>query len=161
MKIHLCCGQNIIKGWINVDFFDFGQEIVANLNEKWDFAKENSVDHIYCKDGFEHLDSGEHFLYESARLLKLGGTLQIWVPHFKNPSAYRLTHKRLLSWSFFDVFPEPHDGVQHLLVVSNKIYIGHKENSIWKPIHYIINKIPLMWERLFYVSNIEVVLKKI
>lgn len=82
-------------------------------------------------------------------------------PHFKNPSSYRLGHKRLLSWSFFNAFPELHDKVQNLETISNKIYIGDKESPVWRPIHFIINQFPKWSERLLYVSNIEVIFKKI
>jgi predicted SAM-dependent methyltransferase len=97
VRLHLCCGPQIKKDWINVDAFDFGQQIVANIEKQWDFAEDETVSEIYCKDGFEHVESAEHFLAESARVLKVGGTLTLWVPHYKNPSAYRLTHRRLFS----------------------------------------------------------------
>jgi predicted SAM-dependent methyltransferase len=160
MKIHLCCGKQHLSGWINVDSRDFGQEVIADIDKLWDFAEEGMVSEIYCKDGFEHVESAEHFLSEAARVLRTGGRLVIWVPHYKNPSAYRLTHKRLMSWSQFNVFPEPHDLVQTLRVVSNKIYIGHKGSRGWHFIHKFINRHPKYWERLGYVSNIEVTFEK-
>ena len=162
MKLHLCCGpEDIRKGWINVDACNFGQEVIANIEKRWDFVGDGALSEIYCKDGFEHVNSAEHFLGEAAKVLRAGGTLTIWVPHYKNPSAYRLTHKRLLSWSYFDVFPEPHDSVQSLRVISNKIYIGHKESKFWSIPHALINFVPRWWERIAYVSNIEVVFERI
>ena len=160
MKIHLCCGNQIIRDWINVDVCDFDQQVVADIEKRWDFAEDETVSEIYCKDGFEHVESAEHFLREAARVLHVGGTLRLWVPHFKNPSAYRITHKRLMSWSYFDAFPEPHDAVQNLSVISNKIYIGTKESKYWSLLHVLVNRIPKWWDRLGYVSNIEVVFKK-
>jgi predicted SAM-dependent methyltransferase len=161
MKLHLCCGPiDHRKNWVNVDAFDFGQDVVADLNAPWSFAQPGTVEEIVCNDGFEHVTSAEHFLAESARALKPGGTLSIWVPHFKNPSAYRLTHRLLLSWSFFDAYPEPHDHTQSLKVVSNRIYIGHKESAVFAPVHWLANLIPKWWERLLYVSNIQVVMQK-
>jgi len=161
MKVHLCCGPiDIMKGWVNVDACNFGQEVIADIGKRWDFAADGAVSEIYCKDGFEHVDSAEHFLGEVARVLRAGGTLTIWVPHYKNPSAYRMTHKRLLAWSYFNAFPEPHDAVQNLRVISNRIYIGHKESKIWWIGHALINLIPKWWERIGYVSNIEVVFEK-
>lgn len=162
MKIHLCCGPQILKGWLNVDACDFGQQVIADIDKRWDFAEDGAVSEIYCKDGFEHVESAEHFLSEAARVLRAGGTLTVWVPHYKNPSAYRMTHKRLLSWSYFHRFPEPHDAVQNLRVISNKIYyIGHKGSKFWSLAHALINLIPKQWERIGYVSNIEVVFERI
>ncbi|MBS0168633.1 MAG: methyltransferase domain-containing protein [Nitrospira sp.] len=161
MRVHLCCGPiDKMEGWVNVDACNFGQEVVADIAKHWEFASDGAVSEIYCKDGFEHVDSAEHFLGEVARVLHAGGRLTIWVPHYKNPSAYRMTHKRLLSWSYFNAFPEPHDAVQDLRVISNKIYIGHKESKIWAVVHVLINLIPKWWERIGYVSNIEVVFEK-
>lgn len=159
-KIHLCCGPVRLKGWINVDLLDFGQEVTADLSRKWDFLCDESVDHILCKDGFEHQESVEHFLQEASRVLKPSGTLEIWVPHYKNPSAYRMTHLHWFSWSYFNAYPEPHDRVQGLKVISNKLYIGKKQSRWWRPVHALINLFPKWWERLFYVSNVEVVLQK-
>ena len=151
----------MMKGWVNVDAFDFGQEVIANIEERWNFAEDNSIADIYCKDGFEHVGSAEHFMREAARVLQVGGRLTIWVPHYKNPSAYRMTHKRLLSWSYFDVYPEAHDAVQNLRVTDNKIYIGRKESRALWPVHVLINLFPKWWERVGYVSNIEVVLTRV
>jgi predicted SAM-dependent methyltransferase len=162
IKLHLCCGpKDRMKGWVNVDACDFGQEVKADIGKRWDFAGDGEVSEIYCKDGFEHVDSAEHFLGEAARVLRIGGVLTVWVPSFKNPSAYRMTHKRLLSWSYFDAFPEPHDAVKNLRVISNRIYIGQKESKGWWVVHTFINLIPNWWERIGYVSNIEVVFQRV
>lgn len=162
IKLHLCCGpKDRMKGWVNVDACDFGQEVKADIGKRWDFAGDGEVSEIYCKDGFEHVDSAEHFLGEAGRVLRIGGVLTVWVPSFKNPSAYRMTHKRLLSWSYFDAFPEPHDAVKNLRVISNRIYIGQKESKGWWVVHTFINLIPNWWERIGYVSNIEVVFQRV
>jgi hypothetical protein len=162
MKFHLCCGPQLWgDNWINVDIGDFGQQIKADLNQPWNFAQDATADYIICKDGFEHVLSAEHFLAESSRILKRGGTLEIWVPHYKNPSAYSLTHLRYLSWSFFDVFPEPHDKIQSLKVVSARLYVGNEKSLVWMPFHALINLVPKWYERMFYVSNINVRMEKL
>ena len=159
-RLHLCCGPCLLKGWVNVDAGHFGQEVTADLNRRWDFADDTSVSYILCKDGLEHQDSVEHFLSEAARVLRPRGMLEVWIPHYKNPSAYRLTHRHWFSWSYFDVYPEAHDLVQNLRVVSIKLFIGRKNSRVWYPVHCLINRAPKWWERLCYVSNIEVVFRK-
>lgn len=162
MKLHLCCGPiNLLPGWINVDACNFGQEVTADLSQPWLFAKDASIEQILCEDGFEHLPSAEHFLAESARVLTPGGTLTIWVPHYKNPSAYRVTHLRLCSWNYFSVFPEAHDATQSLRVIRNRLFIGSRHSGPWTPFHWLINLMPKWWERFFYASNIEVVMEKV
>jgi SAM-dependent methyltransferase len=161
MRLHLCCGPQLLQDWVNVDAMDFGQQIVADINKRWEFTADGTVSHILCKDGFEHLESPEHFLIEAARVLEVGGTLTIVVPHYKNPSAYRMTHRRFFSWSCFAVFPEPFDRIHNLQVVSNKIYIGRKESVFWQLPHALINCIPQWWEKIGYVGTIEVVFTKV
>ena len=159
-RVHLCCGHQRFPGWINVDLVDFGQEIVADLSQRWTFLEDGSVQQIFCKDGFEHQPDIQHFLRESSRVLIPGGTLEIWVPHFKNPSAYRITHHHYFSWSEFNIYPEPHDDVQDLKVVSNRLYVGWPQSTLWRPIHALINTVPKWWERLAYVSNLQIVFQK-
>jgi len=159
MKVNLCCGKLIRKGWLNVDLLDFGQEVIADLNKPWMFLNNESTDYIYCKDGLEHVDSVGHFLLECARVLKRGGIAEVVVPHFKNPSAYRLTHRHYFSWSYFNSFPEPHDPVQNLKVISNKLILGDK--LPWALVNYIMNIFPKYWERLLYASNVGVKLLKL
>jgi len=59
MRVHLCCGKDRRAGWINVDARDFGQEVVANIENRWGFVEEGTVSEIYCKDGFER----EHYQF--------------------------------------------------------------------------------------------------
>lgn len=159
MKVHLCCGLDNFPGWLNVDAINFGFNTVADLGKEWTFAEPGTVDYILCKDGFEHMDSPEHFLAQAAKVLKPGGVLELWVPHYKNPSAYRITHKTYYSWNLFSVYPEPHDKVK-LKVISNRLYIGRKESAVFAPLHWLINLCPKWWERLFYASNVEVCLQR-
>jgi predicted SAM-dependent methyltransferase len=161
-KVHLCCGPEIWgNGWTNVDAIDFGGNIVADLGKPWTFAEDHSVDEIVCNDGFEHMIDVEHFLEQCARVLKPGGTVRLWVPHYKSPSAYRITHKTLYSWSLWNAYPEPHDRTKTLRVKSNRLFIGRRDSTIAKPFHAIINLFPKWWERLAYVSNVEVVLERV
>jgi predicted SAM-dependent methyltransferase len=59
MRVHLCGGKDRRAGWINVDARDFGQEVVANIENRWGFVEEGTVSEIYCKDGFER----EHYQF--------------------------------------------------------------------------------------------------
>ncbi|GEM_PF-6809020 len=158
-KLHLCCGKDFKKGYINIDEIDFGQDLVMDLNKDWDKLKSTEYDEILIKDGLEHLNDLFHFFSESARILKPGGKLVIHVPHFKAPSAYKMTHRHLFSWSYFQDFPEPHDPIREFRVISNKLVV---ENHIFpfKLLNHIANLFPRQWEKLFYVCAIEVVLGK-
>ncbi len=158
MKLNLCCGQNIKKGWVNVDYIDFGQEIIADLNKKWEF-KNNSIDEILCESGVEHLDSVKHFFKEAVRILKPNGTCSFRVDHFKAPCAYKLTHNHYFSWQYFAVLPEPHDFINGFKIIKNELII---ENRFFP--FTLLNKIaninPRQWEKLFYVCALKVTFQK-
>jgi hypothetical protein len=46
-------------------------------------------------------------------------------------------------------------------VKSNRLFIGRRDSVIAKPFHALINLFPKWWERLAYVSNVEVVLERV
>ncbi|MDO8428046.1 MAG: methyltransferase domain-containing protein [Candidatus Diapherotrites archaeon] len=159
-KLHLCCGFDYKQGFVNVDNISGGpQDMTADLNKKWAFTENNSVDYIFIKDGLEHMDSLNHFFEECSRVLSYGGKVEIWVPHYKAPCAYRITHKFFFSWSMFDCFPEPHDVIQDLKVVSNKLVVEPKVFP-FTLINPIANIFPKYWERMFYVAGLKVILEK-
>jgi len=160
LKYHLCCGPTkILPGWINVDREKFGQEVVADINLEWKFAKSGSASYILIEDGLEHVKSLEHFLKNASRILADGGTLEIQVPHFKNPSAYRFTHKHFFSHSMFSIFPEPHDKVQDLRVEKIKLLVDNRLPL--SVLNFIANIFPKYWERFFYVSGLRIWMKKL
>lgn len=154
MKYHLCCGPQKMNGYTNVDRVDFGQEIVANIENEWKWAKPSTAEEIYIKDGFEHLENTELFLERAWKALKVGGKLIIEVPHYKAPSAYRITHKHFFSWSTFNIYPEPHDKIK-FKVVKNKLILPGLPGLNW-----LANRSPKWWEKIFYAEGIHVELVK-
>lgn len=160
VKYHLCCGLDYRPGFVNVDDLEGGpQDVRANLNQPWAFAADGSAEYILIKDGLEHLNSVQAFLAEASRVLVPGGRLEIQVPHFRCPSAYRLTHLHFFSWSYFDVYPEPHDSVRDFRVVKNELIIEKK--FPFSLLNHVANLAPKFWERAFYVSGLRVVLEKL
>lgn len=158
-KIHLGCGTIHRPGWLNVDVVPLkAVDVVADLGQPWTFAVAGTVEEIFCKDVLEHQRDPGFFLAECARLLTPGGVLRIQVPHFKNPSAYRVTHLQWFSWSCFACYPEPHDATQTLRVISNRLVLA---DSRWfAPLHWLINLAPKWYERIGYVSNLHVTFQK-
>lgn len=159
MRYHLCCGTKIREGWVNVDRVSFGQEVTADINKEWKFAKPNSAEYILVEDGLEHVESLEHFLKNASHALKDGGTLEMQVPHFKNPSAYRFSHQHFFSHSMFAIFPEPHDETQNMHV--EKIHLIVDNRFPISLLNILANSVPAIWERFFYVSGIRVWMKKL
>lgn len=154
MKYHLCCGPQKKEGYVNVDQVDFGQEIIANIEKEWKWAKPNSADEILIKDGFEHLQDIELFLSRAWKVLKKGGKLIIEVPHYKAPAAYRITHKHFFSWSTFSIYPEKHDRTP-FKVVQNKLLMPPLPG-----LNLLANIAPKWWEKIFYAEGIHIEMEK-
>ncbi len=158
MRYHLCCGKKHLSGWVNVDREKFGQEVVADINREWKFIPHGSADHILIEDGLEHVHSLEDFFHNASASLAEKGILEIRVPHFKNPSAYRVTHKHFFSYSFFRIFPEAHDATQDLIPYKIELIVHNKFPL--SLLNILANCIPNLWERIAYVSGLHVWMRK-
>lgn len=81
LKLHLGCGNNIKKDWINIDL-NKSADIQLDMREKLPFSN-NSCSIIYSEHFLEHIDYPEPvttLLKECYRILKPGGTLSLSVP---------------------------------------------------------------------------------
>lgn len=95
LRIDLGCGKNARAGFTGVDCRDFGQDITADLRQKWPW-KDETVEEAHCSHFIEHLKADEriHFVNELYRVLKPGGKCQVIVPHWSASRAYGdLTHQ--------------------------------------------------------------------
>jgi len=83
-KLNIGCGEDIKKGYINIDFADFGQEIKHDLNKLPLPFKKNTFKEIYAKCILEHLNTNNNyqvrFLEELYRISKNKGIIKIIVP---------------------------------------------------------------------------------
>lgn len=86
IKLHLGCGEQIKKGWVNIDSGDHYSnksdvDIACDLSKGIPFP-EKTVDYIYHEHLIEHLErsSALDFTIECYRVLKPGGVLRIACP---------------------------------------------------------------------------------
>lgn len=101
--INLGCGFRHYVGAINVDAFEICKpDVVHDLNKfPWPFD-DNYADRITAWHLFEHLEDWWGAFGECARILKLGGTLEIHVPDASctGALAYRDHNHVFFRWSF-------------------------------------------------------------
>jgi len=106
VKLHLGCGTNIVKDWVNVDN-NFDNNIdLKKLDLNWDLAeplpyKKNSVDMVFHEHFIEHLpkQEGYEFLTECYRVLKPGGAIRIgWPDLTKMLRAYLVRDKKFFNY---------------------------------------------------------------
>ena len=84
--IHLGCGDQNDKRFINVDALPFPHVHYVRNVEKLYFFRDNYADLIYTCHTLEHISHQEisNTLKEWRRVLKVGGTLRISVPNLDN-----------------------------------------------------------------------------
>jgi predicted SAM-dependent methyltransferase len=104
--LELGCGNRKKQERINIDKLDLeGVDIVADLEKGFSFFPDSCVDEIHSKSLFEHIENFEFFMEEIYRILKPGGKVFIFVPHFSNPYFYSdPTHKRFMGFYFILFF---------------------------------------------------------
>ena len=107
-KLNFGCGNEIIKGYVNMDILKLpGVNVVHNFNKFPYPFKDNEFDEIYTSHVLEHLDDLIKVMVELKRICKPGAKIKIRVPHFSCGVSYRdPTHKRLFSYFTFDYFTE-------------------------------------------------------
>lgn len=104
-RLHLGCGTNIKKGWINLDKAALpGVDVVHDIEQLPLPFADGSFDEILCEDILEHV-AFISVLRELHRIAASGGTIAIRVPHFTSRNNFvDPTHRVLFSSSTFDFF---------------------------------------------------------
>ena len=100
------CGAAKKEGATGIDVSSYPcVDIVYDLNKyPWPIP-DSSFDIALCKDVVEHLDNTIGMMEELHRVLKPGGKIIIYTPHFSNPNSFRdPTHKHHFSYGTFDYF---------------------------------------------------------
>ncbi len=88
MKLNLGCGNDIKKGWINLDISGASDvDVVHDLNKIPLPFENEKFDIVLCNDVLEHVDY-HPLINDIHRILKSGGLLIIRVPHFTSKSNY-------------------------------------------------------------------------
>jgi hypothetical protein len=106
-RLDLGCGpRKRAPDYIGIDLLDYdGVDIVGDALEVLRRVPAATVSEIYCSHFLEHVEDVSAHLQEFARVLRLGGRLEVIVPHFSNPYFYSdLTHRNyfgLYSLSYF------------------------------------------------------------
>jgi predicted SAM-dependent methyltransferase len=79
-RLHVGCGRNRFKNWINSDV-TLGSDLIVFLQKRLPFNK-NHLDLIYSEHVLEHVpyDTGVFFLKEAYRVLRPQGVLRIAMP---------------------------------------------------------------------------------
>jgi len=151
-KLNLGCGNDIKKGYVNLDFIKQpGVDIVHNLNKfPWPF-KDNTFDEVYASHVLEHVDDLIKTMEEIIRISKPESKIKIRVPHFSCGVSYRdPTHKRLFSYFTFDYFEKGEYNLPKFKIIRKRLNFTRLSFTFLNPIiNPIINLSPALYERFF------------
>lgn len=105
MKINLGCGEKLLDGWVNVDKYPIDATVIqGDISEGLSFP-DSVADEILMDNVIEHCQSIPEVMKEVHRLLKKGGKLHLYTPHYTSNSSWRdPTHIHHLSYFSFDMF---------------------------------------------------------
>lgn len=110
LKIDVGCGDDkhnasnhALQGYIGIDFIDYGQEIVWDIEEGLPLP-DNSCLNVFCSHVVEHVEDFIGLMNEFWRVLKPEGELYIVCPHKDNDRAYLPHHIRRLDKKTFEAF---------------------------------------------------------
>ena len=184
LRLNLGSGGTVKPDFYGVDHLALdGVDIQADLNAPLDWLPDDSVDEIYSRHVFEHIQDILGLMREVHRVAKPGATVRIIVPHFSNPYYYSdLTHCRpfgLYSFYYFcDRADQPRGRKVPAFYVDFRFRVeslqirfykrGWIDKLFAKPIGALVNLShgTRDWYerrlcRLFHASEMEVVLRPI
>jgi predicted SAM-dependent methyltransferase len=160
LKINLGCGNDIKKGYLNVDIVPLkGVDQIVDLNKRFPW-KTNSVDEIYCDHVIDHLENPTAVLQECHRVLKKGGKLIVLVPHFTSATAYwGGVRKHQFSWMTFQRYKADNKRAYYFEFYFSKITVDFQfqRSPFWLfwynyPLRWLANKKPFVYEMTFLRS---------
>lgn len=105
-KLDVGCGQAKEHDYIGMDIYPSSQvDVVHDFNEfPYPFPNDH-FDEVLCRSTLEHVNDFIGTVVEIHRILKPGGLLRVFCPHFSGPDAYRdPTHKTFFAFTTFDRF---------------------------------------------------------
>jgi predicted SAM-dependent methyltransferase len=140
MKLNLFCGKNIKENFINIDKYNFGQEIILDLEkDKLPFADE-SIDFILSYHGIEHIENLVFLMNEIWRTLKISGTFEIISPCYPSERCFQdPTHKKVITTKTFLYFSDD-NFIRYIPEFKGKFKILKQENLENNDLHIILEK---------------------
>lgn len=149
-KLNLGCGNDIRKGWVNLDILNNkGVNVIHDLNKLPLPFNDNYFDYILCTDVLEHINYKD-LMSELHRILRKNGILRINVPHFTSRSNYQdPTHIKMFSSNTFHYFVNegkfPYERrISFFSIIHVRLELEHPKIPILKTLfrlfYNIINK---------------------
>ncbi len=148
-RLHIGCGKDIKKGFVNLDSVKLpGVDVVHDLNKQPYPFKSNEFSEVHAFMVLEHLENWTKCMEELYRITKPGAITRIKVPFF--PSMYAVidpTHRNFYTYNTFDYF-DPTHGLNYYFKAKFKVRKKYIRFS-WNPVLNLLS-IPINWVPVFY-----------
>ena len=147
MKLNLGCGSKILKGYVNVDKFQYYNPDVVQDLEKFPYPfKDNSVDEILLSHVLEHIgqnpDVFNNIIKEFYRICKNNSVIDIRVPHPRHDDFISdPTHVRpitLLGLKLYD--KNLNKQWEKMNAANTPLALIHGVNFVIKDVNYVLEK---------------------
>jgi predicted SAM-dependent methyltransferase len=147
-KLHIGCGRNILKGWLNSDYYPrLDQTIYLDATKPFPI-KDDEFDYVFSEHMIEHITypQGLQMLTECYRVLKPRGKLRIATPDllflidlYRNEKSWLQT--AYVKWAT-DNFIKTAPCYEDVFVINNFMRgFGHKFIYNEKVLHYSLEKV--------------------
>jgi len=147
--LNLGCGERVVDGAVNVDFYAKHADVRHDLNRyPYPFA-DGAFDEIHAWNVIEHLDDVIAAVHEIHRIGADGCLVRIRVPHFRSACLYEdLTHRHGFAWRSFDIFVE--DGSIYGDYAQCKFEIVHRRFTpyLFPPLYRFLSWLPSLTDNL-------------
>ena len=149
IKVNFGCGTDYREGWVNVDVaeetkWQSGErkpDIIISADDRTLPFESGSVDYVLLDNVIEHIpvEKVHGLLAELRRILKVGGTLDIYVPHFKGIGVKYLEHIRGYGINSFWFCHQFFDVKQELLLISRSRCSGFSGIQCLNRLNFLFN----------------------
>jgi len=156
-RINFGCGTDYRDGWINVDVAeetkwqsgDRKPDIVISANTSSLPFESGSVDYVLLDNVIEHIpvEKVHGLLEELRRILKEGGILEMYAPHFKGIGVKYLEHVRGYGINSFWFWHQYFDVKQELLLASRSRCSGFSSVRFVNKFNFLFNG-SIFWQQL-------------
>lgn len=161
-KLHIGCGENILKDWLNSDYYPQSDNIIC-LDSTRPFPFESNVfDYIFSEHMVEHITypQGLQMLSECYRVLNSGGKIRIATPDLSflidlystDKSELQKEYLKYITKNVIDSAPCCEDTF-----VINNFMMGFKHKFIYdeKTLRYSLEKVGFIKISKYEVSKSE------
>lgn len=106
-KLHIGCGTDIKKGYINLDKSKIkGVDVIHDIDKfPWPF-KDSHFDEVYGQDIIEHVNDLFRTMKEIHRICKPGAAVRLIVPYWHSSAAFYPNHNYFFNTDSMKFFTE-------------------------------------------------------